>query len=136
MLKKIHTLPEAEKMMPYLKVLTGLIQDTWTSIVELRSQLDKFEGDKEIAEEIRADLNELISRVNGYIKEIEDLGVYVQEFKRGVLSIPTLFHGRKVFLCPTPTENPNVDYFHELDETYQDRQLIGANRKHFLLERI
>ena len=72
----------------------------------------------------------LIDRINGYIREIEDLGCFVQEFKRGVINFPTLYVGRKVFLCWRPGDE-EVRYWHELDESFTERTPIRDFRDFF-----
>ena len=79
---------------------------------------------------LRRQLNLLIDRINGYIREIEDLGCFVQEFKRGVINFPTLYVGRKVFLCWRPGDE-EVRYWHELDESFTERTPIRDFRDFF-----
>ena len=56
-----------------------------------------------------------------------------EEFKRGIINFPTLYHGRKVFLCWHPGED-RVSHWHELDETFSDRAKI-KDESDFLLEK-
>ena len=62
------------------------------------------------------------SKINSFIREVEELGCFVEEFKRGVVNFPSLYIGRKVFLCWNPGD-PHVMYWHELDESYNERSL-------------
>ena len=129
---KLLTLDEAQSMMPLLKSITRDIMETWSEIVKLRQSVEK---QKDLPADTKHDLNRLIDRINRYIKEVEALGVFVQEFKRGILTIPTLYHGRRVFLSVMPMQEDTIQYFHELDETPADRQPIGTHRQHFLNRR-
>jgi hypothetical protein len=55
----------------------------------------------------------------------EDIGAFVEEFKRGIVNFPTLYHGRKVFLCWSSSEDDDsVIAWHELDEGFNDRVTI------------
>ena len=49
------------------------------------------------------------------------------------MNFPSLFNGRKVFLCWKPNDE-RVRYWHELDETFNERVEI-RNLKEFLCEK-
>lgn len=132
----------ANRMLPLLRHITGSIMETWDVIVAKRTGLQVMEHsqdemirkglaspteekkEEEKIEEMKADLNQLVSRINEYIKEIENLGCFVQEFKRGIINIPTLLNGRKVMLCWMP-EDKEVCYWHESDEMASDKRPIN-----------
>ena len=138
---RILSLEEANRMLPLLEKIVGDIMKTWQLIIQRRSELEGLEnspdagiGDREEeTQELKAELNRLIDRINGYIREIEDLGCFVEEFKRGVINFPSLYIGRKVFLCWKPGDT-QVMYWHELDESYNERSPIRDPRD-FLLTR-
>lgn len=123
-------------MLPLLKQVVADIMATWGEIIQERTQLELLEkrgastDDADKVEEYKQSLNRLIDRINGYIREVEDLGCFVEEFKRGVINFPSLYLGRKVFLCWCPGD-PEVRYWHELDESYNERSVI-RDRRDFL----
>ncbi|MEE8143442.1 MAG: DUF2203 family protein, partial [Planctomycetota bacterium] len=73
--------------------------------------------------DLKGELNRLIDLINGYIHEVESLGCFVEEFRRGVINFPSLFMGRKIFLCWKPGD-AQVCYWHELDESYNERSQV------------
>ena len=128
MRSRILSLEEANKMLPLLEKIVRDIMKTWEEIIHKRTELECLEKNpdqnaqdvQEEAQELKSDLNRLIDRINSYIREVEQLGCFVEEFKRGIINFPSLYHGRKVFLC-WGLEDENVGYWHELDESYNDR---------------
>ena len=134
---KVVSIQEANRMLPLLRQIVMDIISHWEQIISKRTQLECLEkelpvpsgarakeGDKARATaELKADLNYLIDKINCYIREVEELGCFVEEFKRGIINFPSLFHGRKVFLCWEP-EEAEVTHWHELDETFKDRVRI------------
>jgi len=133
---RIISIEEANKMLPLLRQIVMDIIQHWDEIISKRTELECVE--KELAQvagkresqpkrssvaELKADLNYLIDKINSYIREVEQLGCFVEEFKRGIINFPSLFHGRKVFLCWKPDE-VSVTHWHELDETFKDRVKI------------
>jgi hypothetical protein len=122
-------------MLPLLRQIVGDIMTNWDKIIYKRTELECIEkgvdGEaglvpREREEKLRGlkqELNWLIDRINCYIREVEDLGCFVEEFKRGIINFPSLYNGRKVFLCWKPDE-PTVTHWHELDESFNDRVRI------------
>ena len=141
MKSKLVSIEEANRMLPLLRSIVDDIRYCWEQIIAKRTRLetlekgqegaeadagDTFGGEDEVAQEItdvKSDLNRLIERINNYIREVEDLGCFVEEFKRGIINFPSLYHGRKVFLCWGLGEEA-VGNWHELDESFNDRVKI------------
>jgi hypothetical protein len=138
MKSKLVTVEEANRMLPLLRSIVVDIRTSWDKIITKRTELECLEksrspkerdsDDAEHVEELKLDLNTLIERINSYIREVEDLGCFVEEFKRGVINFPSLYHGRKVFLCWSLGDE-TVSHWHELDESYNDRVKIEDTSK-------
>jgi len=143
---KVISIQEANQMLPLIRQIVNDIMTHWEQIILKRTQLECLE--KEVptpagsrvdheqtrrVSELKADLNYLIDKINYYIREVEELGCFVEEFKRGIINFPSLFHGRKVFLCWKPDEQ-TVSHWHELDETFKDRVKI-RDAAEFLYQR-
>ncbi len=141
MKSKLLTIHEANRMLPLLRSIVVDIRSSWNQIISKRSELESLEKskrddqgdhDNQEIEELKTELNLLIERINNYIREVEDLGCFVEEFKRGIINFPSLYHGRKVFLC-WGLDDESVEFWHELDESYNDRVKI-EDRSQFLSE--
>jgi hypothetical protein len=139
---RILSLGETNRMLPLLQRIVGDIMEHWNLIIAKRAELESLEKARERdsnaatqaqVHEVKQDLNAMIDKINQYIKEVESLGCFVEEFKRGIVNFPSLYHGRKVFLCWHPGEE-KVGYWHELDETFNDRVKI-KEESDFLCER-
>ena len=130
---KIISIDEANRMLPLLGKIVADIMAHWEKIIAKRTRLERIEKgdalpDKDVPEKgreaavqsLKVELNYLIDKINSYIREVEALGCFVEEFKRGIVNFPSLYNGRKVFLCWRPGE-PEVKHWHELDETFSDR---------------
>lgn len=143
---KIISIDEANRMLPLLEQIVTDIMSHWEKIIEKRTELEWLEkGSNAVAlgdveenrdqriQTLKYELNHLIDKINNYIREVEDLGCFVEEFKRGIVNFPSLYSGRKVFLCWRPNES-DVRHWHELDETFNDRVPIRDVRE-FLVEK-
>lgn len=137
---RIISVDEANRMLPLLRQIVSDIMTHWEKIIFKRSQLECLEKEtrssaagpapaavEERSQSLKFELNYLIDKINNYIREVEELGCFVEEFKRGIVNFPSLYSGRKVFLCWRPGE-AEVCHWHELDETYNDRVEIRDSR--------
>lgn len=137
---RLLSLEETNRMLPLLRHIVRDIMEHWNLIIGKRAELEALEkmarsvvADETKAQDVKHDLNHLIDKINHYIKEVESLGCFVEEFKRGIINFPSLYHGRKVFLCWRPDEDL-VCHWHELDETFSDRVKI-MDTGDFLVDR-
>jgi hypothetical protein len=126
---RIISIDEANRMLPLLRHIVEDIMSHWEKIIVRRTQLECIEkgdstpltrGGNVKMQNLKSELNYLIDKINNYIREVEELGCFVEEFKRGIVNFPSLRNGRKVFLCWKPDEH-SVSHWHELDETFNDR---------------
>ncbi len=133
------TVDDANRMLPLLEKVVVDIVTVWDEIIQKRTELECLEKNPirvdtenaaQSSQQLKLELNCLIDRINGYIREVEDLGCFVQEFKRGVINFPTLYVGRKVFLCWRPGDE-EVRFWHELDESFTERTPIRDFRDFF-----
>ncbi len=130
MSNKLFSLQEANRLLPLLRRIMKDITACWERIIYKRTELECLEKDptihgsiEKVIQAIKGELNYLLDKINHYIKEVEDLGCFVEEFKRGIVNVPTLYHGRKVFLC-WKVDEESVEYWHKLDEGFNDRRRI------------
>lgn len=133
---RLISIEEANRMLPLLRQIVQDIVTNWELIIYKRTELECLEKGVDSTDgglspearetglqSLKQELNYLIDRINNYIREVEDLGCFVEEFKRGIVNFPSLYNGRKVFLCWNP-EEAVVSHWHELDESYNDRVVI------------
>ena len=133
---RLISIEDGNRMLPLLRRIVKDITKKWELIIYKRTELECLEkgfhaSQKDLTQEdrqnkveqLKQNLNHLIDKINSYIREVEDLGCFVEEFKRGIINFPSLYSGRKVFLCWTPDED-RVCHWHELDESYNDRVRI------------
>ncbi|MGI8907272.1 MAG: DUF2203 domain-containing protein [Candidatus Sumerlaeaceae bacterium] len=52
---------------------------------------------------------------------LEQKGIVIQDFTRGLIDFPSLLEGREVFLCYELADGDGIHFFHELDAGYAGR---------------
>jgi len=137
----VQSIASVNKMWPLLRSIATSIVKSWQEIVELKITLTIEEAKSEAnrgndwgnkISGIQAEINIAIDKLNGYIQEVEALGGYIEEFKRGIMNFPApsseIFHNiiapRRIMLCIQPIIEDQVMYFHEIDEFFNDRLKI------------
>ena len=139
----VFTIEQANAMLPWFKSVAKSIIEVWKEIIEIRS---KYDVQNEIASKSKTDeaikcvadtrevLNSQVDLINRYIKEIEDVGGIVEEFKKCVVNVKVIIEisraeqflpdRRVVFVCCEPLLEDEFKHFHFLDEIYADKQPI------------
>ena len=117
---KYFTHSEAKKTLPLVKQIVKDILDTAGELRLLADDLGNLtETDPRV--------NMLMDKVNGYLKEIEDLGCYYKDwnFSIGLVDFPSVINDKEVLLCWRSDED-EISYYHGMDAGYQGRKLIPA----------
>ena len=76
-------------------------------------------------EELKAEVNERSSRIDGYIRELEELGVDVKDLESGQVEFPSERHGRPIWLCWQVGET-TVNQWRGENESFGDRRAVPA----------
>ncbi|MCX7964721.1 MAG: DUF2203 domain-containing protein [Candidatus Sumerlaea chitinivorans] len=68
---------------------------------------------------------ERIALANELLQHLQDLGIVVQDWRRGLVDFPHVRDGREVFLCYEFADGPRILFYHELDAGYAGRKPIA-----------
>src|SRR5262245_1562559 len=82
---------------------------------------------KTLIERLKAEVNERSVRIDGYLKELADLGVEVKDLERGLVDFPAERGGRPIYLCWELGETL-VTHWRGVDEPYDKRRPVGDTR--------
>jgi hypothetical protein len=78
-------------------------------------------------EERKNEVSERSVRIDGYLKELAELGVEVKDLERGLVDFPGERGGRPVYWCWKLGESA-VGHWHDVDKGYTDRRPIEVDR--------
>ena len=113
-----------------LLLLRRIAEDLVRTYGEWRGLMDRFELRSANATPARPDPElELLQRgiqraaaeIEGFVKELDQLGVECKAMDRGLFDFPAEREGRAVYLCWLRGE-PAVTHWHELDAGFAGRQ--------------
>ena len=80
---------------------------------------------KTLIERLKAEVNERSVRIDGYLKELADLGAEVKDLERGLVDVPAERGGRPIVLCGERGETL-VTHWRGVDEPYDKRRPVDA----------
>ena len=125
------TTAEANKVLPLVR---SIVTDVVTEFARMRDagrERRALEVEsagnpnaKGLIENLKSEVNERSVRIDGYLKELSDLGVEVKDLERGLIDFPSERGGRQIFLCWELGETA-VAQWHGVDETYKERRPVG-----------
>jgi len=131
---RLFTIEQANATLPLVRAICTDLATLAREVMERRHRLalltagrDIKPGDlygEELAQ-VEADLEKDTHRLQGYIDELNDLGVEAKGVLDGLVDFPSLMDGRIVYLCWRLGE-PEVLHWHELDAGFAGRQPLTA----------
>ena len=129
-MEKIFTLDEANRTLPLVsRIVDDLVQDhrRWEDKVrefEVATVGASPERPDAIAELLQIEAQRLARDIEGYIAELNDLGVICKGMDTGLVDFRGQIDGREVFYCWKLGE-PSVQYWHEIDAGFVGRQKLN-----------
>ncbi len=129
-MEKYFTVEEANRTLPLVR---RIVSDIVATYDDVRRGLEEARTlDPEVAEqtsrrhELEAEMRQLTDRVNGFIGELEEIGVLFKGFEEGLIDFYGKLDGRPVFLCWKLGEE-SVEWWHELDAGYVGRRRLPTH---------
>ena len=126
---RIFTLEEANRTLPLVgRIVDDLVRDhrLWEDKVrefELATVGSSPEHPDAIAELLQTEAQRLAREIEGYIAELNALGVIVKGMDTGLVDFRGQTDGRDVYYCWKLGE-PSVMYWHEIDAGFVGRQRL------------
>jgi hypothetical protein len=134
--KKHFTVSEANAMLPLVRAIVDDIVRLYNEVHDRRERLSKIRqisGGRdeehvysEEVEQSERDLEKDIDRLNGFVEELQGLGVILKDPVVGLVDFPGRIDGRDVCLCWKLGEG-DIGYWHELDAGFEGRQSLLAD---------
>ncbi|MEI8063259.1 MAG: DUF2203 domain-containing protein [Verrucomicrobiota bacterium] len=122
---KHFTLAEARAMLPQLRHLFAELharrERAHKADEKLGNTLTKSGGD--IGGKLVAALAADLVALNAEIRQLQERGVVIKDFDRGLVDFPSLRENREVFLC-WELEEDKIEFFHDIEDGYAGRERL------------
>lgn len=128
MSKKYFTLEEANRTLPLVR---RIVRDIVADYRGWKDCLARYEvaaahrrpeqGESPEAAALRAEVDEIAHRINGFIAELEQVGCVLKGFDEGLVDFRSRLEGRDVYLCWKLGEG-EIGHWHEIDAGFRNRR--------------
>lgn len=130
--RQLFTLATANKTLPLVRVIVSDIVDLFRDVREREERLSglrrgttggssREDSYSEEVEQIRADLEKDVETLQGFVDELQELGVEFKDPVMGLVDFPAMLDGQEVYLCWKLGES-EISHWHTLDAGYSGRQ--------------
>lgn len=135
--KKYFTVEEANHTLPLVRAIVADIVRQYAEIKERKERLERLQKSKRSTQResdafysdelahIEVEVEREFETLQGYIKELEKIGVELKDLSIGLIDFRARLDGRDVYLCWKLGED-DVAHWHELEAGFQGRQSLFA----------
>jgi hypothetical protein len=122
---KLFTVGEANALLPTVRGIVRRIQRAYARVSAVKEQAQLAAegaahggGGMEGGGDYVLSLSELAAAAG----ELEELGVQLKDYTRGLIDFPTMREGRVVLLCWQMGEGDELEWWHDLEGGFAGRQ--------------
>jgi hypothetical protein len=126
-MNRLFTVEEANKTLPLVRrIVEDVVRQhrVWREkILELDLVASSARADepRDRAEQIEREAQALAKEIDGYQRELEELGMQLKDRRMGLVDFPSEMGGRRVLLCWRLGEQ-EVQFWHDEDAGFAQRQ--------------
>ncbi len=135
--KKLFTLEQANSSLVLLRRIVAEIMQEYGKLLELEEIIDSAEKTDSYSrlESARQSLVQSVDVLQTCLDELDQIGVELRDFSRGIVDFPYLHKGRVISLCWLFGE-AKVSHWHERDAGFACRQPVSLLKSPRILEPI
>jgi hypothetical protein len=121
---KLFKIDEANAMLPELRTKLERIQQLYAGISEMRDQARAAAAASEFGGGMEGGSGYVHSlyEIGKITTEINDAGVQLKDYTRGLIDFPMMRGGRIVLLCWQLGEGDEIEWWHDTDAGFAGRQ--------------
>lgn len=122
--KKFFTLDEANRALAYVSRIVQDVADSYQTVMEARHRLEMPRPEDD-PHQVRDEYDQGWDKLNDLIAELQQVGVELKDFEKGLIDFPCMHDGREIYLCWKLGE-PKILAWHETDSGFSGRQDVAS----------
>lgn len=126
--KKYFTLGEANRSLPYVSRIIEDLTACYGRVVDFRRRMESPSANDN-REQLEGDYESAMDQLSSLVDELQQVGVELKDFEKGLLDFPAVHEGREIYLCWHRGES-TVHSWHEIDAGFSGRQDATALEGH------
>lgn len=129
---KLFTVEEANRTLPLVRRIVQDVVDqhrVWRERVlelDLIASAPRAGEPQQRIEQLEREAQALARELDGYQRELEQLGIQLKDRRLGLVDFPSERDGRAVLLC-WRLDEPEVRFWHEMDAGYAGRRPLSPS---------
>lgn len=129
---KLFTVEEANRTLPLVRRIVQDVVDqhrVWRERVlelDLIASAPRTGEPQQRIEQLEREAQALARELDGYQRELEQLGIQLKDRRLGLVDFPSERDGRAVLLC-WRLDEPEVRFWHEMDAGYAGRRPLSPS---------
>ena len=130
----IYDVESANRILPLVRTIVRDVVDEFRALRHAGREQRILEAEDTGAraarriQNLRTTIHEASSRIEGYLRELEELGLEIRDLESGLIDFPTIMRGEPAFLCWKIGEE-EVLWWHAAGQGFADRQPIPAEER-------
>ncbi len=128
MTQSLYSLEQADKALPYVRVIVDEIRDCYAELRNLSEKHNKLKQDGDRAAELealRVEIKGQAARIRECEEELLAIGAELKDYELGLVDFPSELDGRKILLCWKRDEE-RIGFWHEVEGGYSARREVPA----------
>ena len=123
---KYFSLEQADRSLVLLRRIVGEVVEEYAVLLEMEEMIESAEqsGHRGQLETARKRLVDTVDNLQSCLEELDQMGVELQDFSRGIVDFPYMHEDRPVSLCWLLGES-HVSHWHEREAGFACRQPIS-----------
>jgi hypothetical protein len=128
-MSRSYTVEQANRALPLVRRIVDDIVAQYRRWQDRVRELESLNAARTAADdvpraaELESEIQSLAAEIEGFRRELRDLGLEVKDYERGLVDFPGVVDGREVFLCWRIGE-PAVQFWHDKDAGFAGRRPI------------
>ena len=133
--RQYFSVASANQTLPLVRAIVSDIVELYREVRDREERLTRITRGRpkdprpddlytEEVEQVRQDLERDVERLQGFIDELQELGVEFKDPVMGLVDFPAKRDGKEICLCWKLGE-PSVDYWHTVESGFQGRQSLN-----------
>lgn len=132
--RQLFSLESANRTLPLVRVIVSDIVELFRDVRDREERLNDLrrgssttstreDAYSEEVEQIRLELEKDVERLQGYVDELQELGVEFKDPVMGLIDFPAMKDGKEIYLCWKLGE-PAVAHWHSREDGFAGRQPV------------
>ena len=121
---KLFTLQEANELLPNVAANLKEIKKLYSTIAIYRESARAAAGSSELGGGMQGGSRyvQALYETGKITTELDELGIQLKDYSRGLIDFPSMKDGRIVLLCWQLGEEERIEWWHELEAGFAGRQ--------------